>query len=498
MKLSQQKLLWLVLCLCLLAALRVFVFAAAFPFFNNVDEQPHLDLVVKYSHGNMPRGIEPFAPETAQYLALYRSPEYFVKPEQYDGEYPPPNWEISRDQLQKVLDDEAPLWESRANHESGEPPLYYATAGVWMNLGRALGLHGLTLLYWVRFLNLALAAILVWIGYAAARLAFHDDQFLQLAVPVLLALWPQSAFYSIQGDALSPVCFGVAFLGITKMLQGKPLGIFVPIWTGIGLAATCLVKTSNFPLPFIAAMMLGLKIFVPPDTRNVRRQLTELIVFVVSLVLPLGFWFAWNHKHFGDLTATRAKIDLLGWTVKPFGDWLPHPVFTIHGFTRFWTELIASFWRGEFVWHLERMASGTADAFYAISSALVVIVSVVFCFRKKSHAPEREWALRLALLSFISIVGFLVLLSVRFDFGNCPYPSREHPYFVSGRLLNAAAVPFFLLFAFVIDQVGAWSKREWVRWTLLGVTALVLIGSQSQINAPAFSSRYNFFHRKSN
>jgi hypothetical protein len=34
----------------LIATVRVFVFSAAFPFFNNVDERPHVDLVVKYSH----------------------------------------------------------------------------------------------------------------------------------------------------------------------------------------------------------------------------------------------------------------------------------------------------------------------------------------------------------------------------------------------------------------------------------------------------------------
>jgi hypothetical protein len=102
-----------------------------------------------------------------------------------------------------------------------------------------------------------------------------------------------------------------------------------------------------------------------------------------------------------------------------------------------------------------------------------------------------------ALLSFVSIVAFLVVLSISFDFGRCPYPSQEHPYFTSGRLLNAAAVPFFLVFVYVIDQFGSWTKREWLRWTLLGATVLFLTVSQLQVNAPAFSSRYNFFHCKS-
>src|SRR5437763_17165697 len=107
-KFLEQKLRWIVLGLCAIAALRVFVFAAAFPFFNNVDEQAHVDLVVKYSHGKVPRAIEPFASESALYFAVYSSPEYFVKPEQYGGEYPPPIWLLSPEERQKITGQEIP------------------------------------------------------------------------------------------------------------------------------------------------------------------------------------------------------------------------------------------------------------------------------------------------------------------------------------------------------------------------------------------------------
>jgi hypothetical protein len=497
MRLSETKLRWIVISLCALAAVRVFVFAAAFPFFNNVDEQAHVDLVVKYSHGKVPRGIEPFASESALYFAVYSSPEYFVKPEQYGGEYPPPTWSLSPEERQKITDEEIPFWESRANHESGEPPLYYTVAGAWMNFGRAFGLRGLTLLYWVRFLNVALAAALVWIGFAAARSTFPENDFLQLGVAALLAVWPQSAFYSIQGDALSPICFGLAFLGLIQILKRDRIGIFVPIWTGLAVAATCLIKTSNLPLPVIAAIAIASKIFFGAKQGNTRPKLIALAVFILSVAVPLGIWFAWNYQHFGDLTATQSKIELLGWTRKPLGEWLPHPIFTIHGLREFLPELSASFWRGEFVWHLQRMASGFADAIYAISTALAIVAALIMLLRRQSNDKDRQIVLWLALLSFLSIVAFLIVLSLSFDFGQCPYPSRDHPYFTSGRLLNAAAVPFFLLFVFGIDRVGSSIKREWLRWALLGATVLLMICSQLQANAPAFSSRYNFFHHRS-
>src|SRR5256885_10316857 len=203
----KQKLRSIIPGLGAIAAVRVFVFAAAFPFFNNVDEQAHVDLVVKYAHAKPPRSIEPFASEAALYFAVYSTPEYFVTPEQYGGQYPPPNWTLPRAQLQKIVDDEIPFWESRLNHESGEPPLYYGLAGAWMDVGSILGLRGLSLLYWVRFLNIALAAALVWVGFAVVRSTFPGNQFLQLGVPALLAAWAQIALFFVQSDALSPIFF---------------------------------------------------------------------------------------------------------------------------------------------------------------------------------------------------------------------------------------------------------------------------------------------------
>jgi hypothetical protein len=215
------------------------------------------------------------------------------------------------------------------------------------------------------------------------------------------------------------------------------------------------------------------------------------------LAVPLGIWFAWNHHHFGDLTATKSKIELLSWTRKPFAEWWSHPIFSLHGITEFWRELIASFWRGELVWHLQRIASTAADAFYAISSAIVILATGALLLRRRPEQNNQRIILWVALLTFLSLAAFLVILSISFDFGRCPYPSREHPYFTSGRLLDAAAIPFFLLFVYAIDRFGNWTKQQWLRWTLLAVTVLVVVVSQLAINAPVFASRYNFFHRPS-
>ena len=485
---------WIVAGLCGFAANRVFVFAAAFPFFKNVDEQAHIDLVLKYAHGHLPHSIEPFSKEAAHYLALYRTPEYFVPPQEYGGQYPPPNWTLSLNDQQRVLDQEAAAWESRDNHEAGEPPIYYAIAGTWFDLGRSLGLSELISLYWVRFLNVVLAAVLVWLGYKAALIVFREQQSPAIATATLLAVWPQSSFYSVQGDSLAAITFGLAFIAMAKLLTLERPKILLGIGAGLAVAATCLIKTANLPLVFILFGAVILKTTRLARKGESGRGLSVLAGFVISIAVPLGIWFAWNEHYFGDLTATKSKIDLLGWTPKTFGEWWSHPIFTLAGAKDFWSELMASFWRGEFIWHGARMATWWSDAFYLSVSTIVLAIAVVSLFVRRHSEPNRA-ALWFALLSFAALVAFLVLLSVRFDFGQCPYPSRERPYFTSGRLLNAAAVPFFLLFAYAIQEIARWAKRASVQWILLGAITLLVLTWQVSVNAQVLSSQYNFFHR---
>jgi hypothetical protein len=401
---------------------------------------------------------------------------------------------LSVDDRRRVLEQEAASWESRTNHESGEPPLYYAIAGAWFDIGRTLGFGELTSLYWVRFLNVVFATALVWLGYRAGLIVFGEQQFPAIATATLLAIWPQSSFYSIQGDSLAAVTFAFAFIATMKLLNAERPAILTAVSAGLAVAATCLIKTANLPLIFVVLAALIFRTARFSRERRLSYGLPTLGAFIISVVLPLGIWFGWNARHFGDLTATKSKIDLLGWTPKAFTEWWSHPIFTPTGAKDFWSELMASFWRGEFIWHGERMSTWWNDAFYWTVSTLALAIAIIFLFRQRRAGPQRA-ALWLAILSFAALVAFLVLLSIRFDFGECPYPSREHPYFTSGRLLNAAAVPFFLLFAYAIHEIASWVKRASVQWSLLASIVLLVLTWQLSVNAPVLSSQYNFFHR---
>ena len=86
----------LILLLCVAAATRVFIFSAAFPFFSNVDEDLHFDLITQYSHGHFPRTFDRLKEETLSWIVPYASPEFLFTPDQFPGaKFPPPLWKQS-------------------------------------------------------------------------------------------------------------------------------------------------------------------------------------------------------------------------------------------------------------------------------------------------------------------------------------------------------------------------------------------------------------------
>ena len=481
----------LVLALCLLAAIRVFVYSAAFPFFNNVDEGDHFDLILKYSHGHVPRKLDLLSLEASNYIVLYGSPEYLLRSQQFP--YTSPIWAAPEQVKARLL-----AWGAHArsaNPESSQAPLYYSLAALWFLLGQRLGMAGGFLLYWIRFLNVFVAAALVWLGYAAARLIFPEERFVRMGVPVLLAVLPQDFFYSIQNDVLAPVCFGLAFIGLVRWLRADVPSVQLGLYTGLSLAAVCLVKVSTLPLVAVAAVAVLIQAWRLARAGRLRAAAPALTLLVISAGLPIVCWAAWNLHNFGDLSGSAPKIATLGWTRRPVSEWLNHPIFTLRGSWYFWSEVMASFWRGEFVWGMQGLRLPAADAFYQISSALLVGAALVGLVPRFSLAskPQRE-GLWLAFCAFVFSAGYLALLSIAFDYGGSFYPSRANPYFLSGRLLAGALIPFLLLYLYGVEWVAKRLQSEWLLgWVIAGMVIL-MAGSQIAVDRVAFHSQWNWFH----
>ncbi len=471
--------------LAIFAALRVVLFSALFPLFNNVDEQRHVDLVVKYSHGVWPRGLSPIAPESADLFVRYSSFEYLLPIDAQPGGTAPRFGDLSDEDLRF-----AQRWEQQPNFESGEPPLYYLIAGGWLRAGQFLGIPPALSMYWVRFLNAIPAVSVVVLAWLCSKLTFPEHPYFRHSAATLAAILPQDAFYSVQNDAWSALWFGIAFYLILRGHYRRKTSHVLLLFTGLALSAATLTKLANLPLLGVGLLAGCIAILVPTDSLTISAKIGRTMTFLFAAIAPVLIWMLVNLTTFGDPFATSQKVHFLGWSQKPITDWMPHPLFSLSGFTYFWRELLASFWRGEFVWRTARIASPVADSFYWVSSTLVFVVAIYLLWKFRSG---QKMSLAAALGCCAAALGFVSLLSLMYDFGACFYPSRELPFFTSGRLLLGALVPFILIYTASLDCL---TRRwpNWLRYSLLAGIALFVTINEIVISEPAFSSVYNFFH----
>ncbi len=481
--------------ICIIAACRVFIFNAAFPLFNNVDERAHFDLVYKYSDGQIPRAkVENFSREAAKLILLYGTPEYLSKAEQFpQSSVPKPMWTYPNIQRASGFAKAVVEWQNRENHETASFPVYYIIAGIWCRAGRVLGMTGGHLLFWIRFLNVPLFTALVWLSYRLGRTFYPDGSLQRIGLPLFVAFFPQDAFYSINSDAISSLLLGISFFMLLQIyFENK--SVHYHLLTGLMAAATLLAKISNVAVLALLCAIVVLKVGRLIGEKKVKEYLPRLCILLAAAAVPVGIWLSRNYLVFGDITGTTEKIKYLGWTVKPLSKLLDHPIFTSKGMFNFLTELTRTFWRGEFVWHLEPIAWRCTDLFYIVSSAVFIVACGfgVILRRNKTDRPYRFVLVMSFLVVGVSVM-FLAFLSILYDFDGCYYPSREQPYFVSGRLITGALLPFLLIYIDGLDNIFRWLGRR----TVLSVITVLVIGitlSELWLTAGVFSSSYNWFH----
>jgi hypothetical protein len=254
----------------------------------------------------------------------------------------------------------------------------------------------------------------------------------------------------------------------------------------------CLTKLSNLPLTAaVLAVIIARSIGI--ISRGPRAGLIALAALISCAAIPVGAWIIWTKFHFGDLTGSAAKIVLLGWTRKPFSDWWQHPIFTPQGVWTFWSDLVASFWRGEVSWHGQPLRWHGADGLYAVSSLLFLAVAVAGLRKEAGLSMFQRQAIGSAILIFAAGVAFLALLSIQFDFGNCINPSREHPYFTSGRLLSGVLIPFAVVYVYGVSCVCRRINPA-LPLVVLGLVVVFMTTSEILVDRVVFASDHNWFH----
>jgi hypothetical protein len=486
----------IVLFLCLLAAMHVFVFSAAFPFFSVVDEQVHFDLVVRYSQGDIPRALAPPCADALPYIAIFGTPEYLWPPEsQPGGHFATPPWKLPMaDVRAKLLGREITWKETVKNHEASQPPLYYAVAGLWWRLWEKLGFVDGPLLYMARFFNVLVIGALTWLGWFAARRIFPENDFIRLAVPALIAFLPQTTFYAINNDIFSPLTFGIAFVLLLYFWKTEIPSTRLAAATGLALAATFLTKISNLPLLAVAGIFIGWRVFRLAQNGKSRPAVAALAILCLTAGLPMAAWMVWCKINFGDFTGSVLKIQFLGWTHKPFAEWFHHPIFTASGFWYFLKGNLSTFWQGEMLWQRQPLAIPTVDSVYVVLTLGAFAFTLAALLRRPSPftTPQRA-AVWFSFACLAAAFAFFALLSVKYDFQNCFYPSRAHPFFVSGRLMLGMLIPFLLLFACGLDRLMK-SFQNSTKFFVLFALLAFMVASEITIDWKIFPNEYNWFH----
>lgn len=471
----------------LFAALRVAGFAAAFPFFTNVDEHMHVDMVLKYARGALPRGpASAYESEMPELVARLGAPDYQLPPGALQRT--PPGWQVSPDELRlRTLRNER-LFSRLVNLEAFQSPAYYATAGAWLRLARALGLGSEHALYSVRLLNALFAALLVLCASALVRRTHPEDARVRWGVPLLLASFPQDSFYYVTPDALSPLLGAAAFASLLRLLREPPGRAAHYAAAGAAAAAAVLTKLPNVYLLAIAA---GAAIARARRGAAIR----GFALYAAALALPVSLWLLRNQLLQGDALGTAEKLERMGWGYKSASQWLDHPLFSARGLASFVHDLVPRFWRGELVWRRYELAWPPADASYTATTLGFLALALAALPRR---APGRARTAELASAAALALcVAILVALSLLFVFPEAANPSAQRPWFHQGRLIAGALLPFALLYVrglCVLVSPLAARVRAAAFWSVLLALCALCVGSELWLSRAVFRSAHNLLH----
>lgn len=486
----------IVLALIVIAAIRIFILNAAFPLFNNMDEDSHYDLVVRYAQGKIPKkGDIYFCRESTENIMLYRTPEYLIASDRFpDGNVPHPLWKYPIEKRKLMLEEGINALMKDTNHEVFSPPVYYTIAAMWYNAGKLMGIHGGYLLFWLRFLNVPLFVALMYVAHLFTVRLYPSKEYLHISVPLLLAFFPQDVFYSIGNDSFSSLFFIVSLFMVIKLYRGDFKKSAYYALTGLLTASTFLVKYSNVAVVVLFIVILFLRANKARWNADACKEHLKIGAALTCFTVPVMLWFTRNYIVLGDITGDAEKIKMLGWTKKSFFKFWDHPIFTLDGTFYFYSELVKKFWRGEQVWMLKEIASVNCDIFYVLSSTIFIAIAMIVVFFDRNQADRNEKTTNFINLGalLLSVISLLVY-SMMYNFGECWYPSQALPFITSGRLIIGAIVPFLVIYLNGFNTIVCrFMKINPI--VILSIIVAALTISEIAIPNRVFHSEYNWFH----
>ena len=464
----------LVVGLMVLAGIRVAIFATLLPAVTRPDELQHYDRILAVAKGQHFGGVKPLSDEAIGtfFLALQEDSKSAATaaPETSRSERrpAPPASESTSDQPLVLA----------LNHEDCEPPLYYEMAAAWHQLGEVLVWRHMQLPYWDRYLNILFVAGLVGLGYLVGRRVFSGSA--RLIVPTLLAFLPQSDLYGLNNDSLLPLIFGFFVLAYVGLLA-QPTSVWRSFVCGLALALCAWTKTTCVPVLVLGTLAFAQTLL----TREAVARKVGGFVAGLAVAIPL---YVLNLRTFGHLSGAFTKMQLHGYTLKPFAQWFHHPFFTPVGFIEFCTELSNSYWLGEMSfnpWQGEVLLH--APYLFVWVCPLLTLLILAVGWRATPGVDRR--VLVFSWICVMASAGFLAASSIPLTYGIRPTPTPwwTFPGFVGGRLMIGTLIPFAVLTASACERL----KSPRIRIALLLGALLALNVASAWLLADAFTGRFS-------
>tara|TARA_B100000508_G_scaffold141033_1_gene145416 strand:+ start:4353 stop:5756 length:1404 start_codon:yes stop_codon:yes gene_type:complete len=410
---------YLLFLISILFGMKLFFWSSIFPFYGNVDEKAHFDLITKYGNGEKYLKIPlPYSKDAVDLISNYQSDEYLRRVDS-GTEY-----DLLLDFIYPPKQEDARLFvQSLKNYQNNSPPLYYWITGAYYWLAGINSESSIDALYSLRWFSSGISLLFfvcfVWflkrnMGTTAA-----------LSASILLLCFPQPVYYFLNNDVLSlPL---ITFAILLSWNSKRNHVILSSILMGLAVWN----KLSNLALVAIPPIIYLL------SKENKQQKFKTIFSYSIVLgiiILPL---FLWNYNSTGTFTANAEKISILKWGENSFEDMLNHPIRTWEGLKHFLWFPILSLMRGEVTWRLYPIIPEWMDYLIVV---LVILSLLYLAWKRKSQAKLLQSTYLATLFAF----SFLTYLSLVFDYTESVYPSAKYPFFTSGRIL-IGIFPFFIL-----------------------------------------------------
>ena len=140
------------------------------------------------------------------------------------------------------------------------------------------------------------------------------------------------------------------------------------------------------------------------------------------------------------------------------------------------------------------LAIPAVDSVYVVLTLGALAFTLAALLRRPPQfsTPQRA-AVWFSFACLVAMFAFFALLSVKYDFHDCFYPSTEKPFFVSGRLMLGMLVPFLILFACGLDRLMK-NFGGFTKFFVLFALLAFMLASEISIDWNIFPNEYNWFH----